>query len=101
MARRLETDRWLFGVTLVLCLTGAVIIFSASAITAQQMYGHSYIFVARQAAWLVIGLLGMFALMKMDYHRLREPAVVYTALCVVLVLLVSAFFLDKSHATHR
>ena len=55
MARRLETDRWLFGVTLVLCLMGAVMIFSASAITAQQLYGHSYIFVARQAAWLVMG----------------------------------------------
>lgn len=101
MARRLETDRWLFGVTLVLCLMGAVMIFSASAITAQQMYGHSYIFVARQAAWLVMGLLGMFALMKLDYHRLREPAVVYTVLCVVLVMLVGTFFLDKSHATHR
>ena len=101
MARRVETDRWLFGVTLVLCLMGAVMIFSASAITAQQMYGHSYIFVARQAAALVIGLLGMFALMKLDYHRLREPAVVYTVLCVVLVMLVGTFFLDKSHATHR
>ena len=101
MAKRLETDRWLFGVTLVLCLMGAVMIFSASAITAQQMYGHSYIFVARQAAWLVMGLLGMFALMKLDYHRLREPAVVYTVLCVVLVMLVGTFFLDKSHATHR
>lgn len=101
MAKRLETDRWLFGVTLVLCLMGAVMIFSASAITAQQMYGHSYIFVVRQAAWLVMGLLGMFALMKLDYHRLREPAVVYTVLCVVLVMLVGTFFLDKSHATHR
>jgi len=101
VARRLETDRWLFGVTLVLCLMGAVMIFSASAITAQQMYGHSYIFVARQAAWLVMGLLGMFALMKLDYHRLGEPAVVYTVLCVVLVMLVGTFFVDKSHATHR
>jgi cell division protein FtsW len=101
VARRLETDRWLFGVTLALCLMGAVMIFSASAITAQQMYGHSYIFVARQAAWLVMGLLGMFALMKLDYHRLREPAVVYTVLCLVVVMLVGTFFLDKSHATHR
>src|SRR5271165_5423317 len=55
----------------------------------------------RQAIWLVAGLMGMFALMKLDYHRLREPAVVYTALCVVLLMLVGTFFLDKSHATHR
>lgn len=101
MARRSDTDRWLFGVTLVLCLFGAVMIYSASAVTAENQYGHSYIFLLRQAVWLLAGLLGMFALMKLDYHRLREPAVVYTALCVVLLLLVGAFFLDKSHATHR
>src|SRR6202521_6391292 len=99
--RRLENDRWLFGVTLALCLFGAVMIFSASAVTAEQQYGHSYIFLVRQAAWLFIGLLGMFALMKTDYRRLREPSVIYPVVCVVLLLLVGTFFLDKSHATHR
>jgi len=73
--RRLENDRWLFGVTMTLCLLGAVMIFSASAITAQHQYGHSYIFLLRQTVWLEVGLAGMFALMRMDYHRLREPAV--------------------------
>jgi len=101
VARQAETDRWLFVVTLALCLLGTVMIFSASAVTAQQQYGHSYVFVLRQAVWLVAGLAGMFGLMRMDYHRLREPVVVYTALCVVAVLLVCTFFLDKSHATHR
>ncbi|MGA3176726.1 MAG: putative lipid II flippase FtsW [Candidatus Acidiferrum sp.] len=101
MPRSSDTDRWLFGVTLVLCLLGAVMIFSASAVTAQQQYAHSYYFLARQAVWLLLGLLGMFALMKLDYHRLREPAVVYLALCLVVVMLIGTFFLDKSHATHR
>ena len=101
MARQAETDRWLFMVTLALCLLGTVMIFSASAVTAQQQYGHSYVFVLRQAVWLVAGLAGMFGLMRMDYHRLREPVVVYTAVCAVAVLLVCIFFLDKSHATHR
>jgi cell division protein FtsW len=101
VARRFETDRWLFGVTLMLCLLGAVMIFSASAVTAAQQYGRAYIFVARQAVWLVAGLAGMFALMRLDYHRLREPAVVYTALCLVVLMLLGTFFLDKSHATHR
>jgi cell division protein FtsW len=99
--KRLENDRWLFGVTLALCLFVAVMIYSASAVTASQQYGRSYIFLLRQAAWLVIGILGMFALMRTDYRRLREPAVVYTTVCLVLIMLVSTFFLDKSHATHR
>jgi cell division protein FtsW len=85
----------------MLCLLGAVMIFSASAVTAEQQFGHSYHFVLRQVVWLAVGLLGMFALMKLDYHRLREPAVVYTVLCMVVVMLIGTFFLDKSHATHR
>src|SRR5215468_5469843 len=101
MPRRLENDRWLFIVTLALCLLGAVMIFSASAVTAEREYGHSYIFLLRQAAWLAIGLAGMFVLMRTDYRRLREPAVVYSVLCLVGLMLVGAFFLDKSHATHR
>src|SRR5260221_13175614 len=43
----------------------------------------------------------MFALMRTDYRRLREPAVVYPTIFLVLLMLVGAFFLDKSHATHR
>ncbi len=101
MPRRLENDRWLFGVTLALCLLGAVMVFSASAVTAEHQYGRSYIFLLRQAAFLLVGLFGMFALMRTDYRRLREPAVVYPALCVVLLMLIGTFFLDKSHATHR
>lgn len=101
MPRRLEIDRWLFGVTVALCLLGAVMIFSASAVTAQHQYGRSYIFLLRQASALVVGLLGMFVLMRTDYRKLREPAVVYSALCIVLLLLVATFFVDKSHATHR
>jgi cell division protein FtsW len=101
VVRREETDKWLFGVTLALCLLGAVMIFSASAVTAQQQYGHSYYFVLRQAVWLLAGMAGMFLLMKLDYHKLREPAVVYTVICAVLVMLVLALLMSKSHATHR
>src|SRR5580693_7577970 len=99
--RPLENDRWLFGVTLALCLLGAVMIFSASAVTADHQYGRPYIFLVRQAVWLVLGIFGMFALMRIDYRRLREPGVVCTAVCVVLLMLIGTFFLDKSHATHR
>src|SRR5246127_5151710 len=101
MPSRPDSDRWLFGVTLALCLFGAVMILSASAVTAEQLYGHSYIFLVRQAAWLLLGLLGMFVLMRTDYHKLRQPAVIYAVLSTVLAMLVSAFFLDRSHATHR
>ena len=74
MPRKLETDRWLFLVTLALCLIGAVMVFSASAVTAREQYGNGYYFLLRQLVWLALGLAGMFALMNVDYRRLRRAA---------------------------
>ena len=101
MPQKLETDRPLFLVTLALCLIGAVMVFSASALTAREQYGSAYYFLWRQLVWLVIGLLSMFAVMNFDYRRLRQPRFVLTLLSGVLLALIGLFFLDKSHETHR
>lgn len=101
MPRSLQTDRWLFSATLALCLLGVVMVFSASAVIAREQQGSAYTFILRQLVWLGLGLTGMFWLMNVDYTRLRQPAVIFSALFVVLVLLLVVLFLDKSHATHR
>jgi cell division protein FtsW len=101
MPRSLQPDRQLFGATLALCLIGAVMVFSASAVTAREEYGNGYTFLIRQLLWVAIGLAGMFKLMNTDYRILRQPRVIFTALSVTLVLLIAVFFLDRSHATHR
>src|SRR6204780_1535135 len=101
MPRSLQPDRQLFGSTLALCLIGAVMVFSASAVTAREEYGNGYTFLIRQLLWVAIGLAGMFKLMNTDYRILHQPLVIFTALSVTLVLLIAVFFLDRSHATHR
>lgn len=101
MPRKLETDRWLFLATLALCLMGAVMVFSASAVTAREQYGNGYHFLWRQLLWLAFGLAGMFVMMNFDYRRLRQPRFVFTLLSVVLLLLTGLFFLHKSHDTYR
>jgi cell division protein FtsW len=101
MPRSLQPDRQLFGVTLALCLLGAVMVFSASAMTAREQFGNGYIFLIRQFVYIALGIAGMFALMNFDYRRLRQPRVIFTGLAVTLVLLIAVFFLDRSHATHR
>jgi cell division protein FtsW len=101
MPRSLQPDRQLFGSTLALCLIGAVMVFSASAVTAREEYGNGYTFLLRQLLWIVIGMGGMFWLMNTDYRKLRQPGVIFTALSATLVLLIAVFFLDRSHAVHR
>ena len=91
----------MFGSTLALCLVGAIMVFSASAVTARDLYGNGSHFLLRQLLWLGFGLAAMMAVMNMDYRRLRRPRVIFTILVGVLILLAGVFFLDKSHATHR
>ncbi len=43
----------------------------------------------------------MFAMINLDYRRLRQPKFVLTYFFLVLIMLIGVFFLDKSHATHR
>ena len=97
----LQPDRKLFGVTLALCFIGVVMVFSASAVTAKEMYGNGYVFLERQIIWLAVGLFGMVRLMNFDYRKLREPRVIYSGLAAILALLIGVLFLDRSHATHR
>ncbi len=101
MPRSVQPDRWLFSVTVTLCLIGAVMVFSASAVMAREEYGNGYTFLLRQLAFLTVGLGGMFTLMNVDYRKLRQPVVVFTSLAVVLVMLIAVLFLDRQHATHR
>jgi cell division protein FtsW len=43
----------------------------------------------------------MFVTMKVDYRRYKQPAVVFSLLGITTLLLISVFFLDRSHNTHR
>jgi cell division protein FtsW len=101
MPRSLQPDRQLFIATLALCLFGAVMVFSASAMTARELFGNGYIFLIRQLVFIALGIGGMFFLMNTDYRKLRQPRVIFTGLSLTTVLLIAVFFLDRSHATHR
>jgi cell division protein FtsW len=101
MAKRVSVDTWLFTVTLLLVFVGLVMVFSASAVMAKERYGTGYYFLWRQLVWAVAGILAMAAAMRIDYRRYRHPGVVFSLLGITTLLLISVFFLDRAHHTHR
>ncbi len=101
MAKRVSVDGWLFTVTLLLVFIGLVMVFSASAVMAKERYGSGYFFLLRQLGWATGGILAMVAAMKIDYRRYKHPAVVFPLLGLTTLMLISVFFLDRSHHTHR
>src|SRR5271157_3039337 len=101
MAKRVSADKTLFIVTMLLVFIGLVMVFSASAVMAKERFGSAYTFLFRQLAWAVAGLVAMALAMRVDYRKLKHPAVVFTLLGATTILLISVFFLDRTHGTHR
>jgi len=101
MAKRVSVDGWLFTITLILVFVGLVMVFSASAVMAKERYGSGYFFLLRQVGWAAAGIAAMVAAMKLDYRRYKHPGVVFSVLGTTTLLLISVFFLDRAHNTHR
>ena len=101
MAKRVSVDRWLFAVTMLLVFVGLVMVFSASAVMARERFGSPYAFLSKQLIWAAAGLVAMVVTMRVDYRRYKHPALVFSLLGMTTLLLISVFFLDRSHNTHR
>ena len=101
MAKRVSVDRWLFTVTMLLVFVGLVMVFSASAVMARERFGSPYAFLLKQLMWAIAGLAAMVVTMRVDYRRYRHPALVFSVMGLTTLLLISVFFLDRSHNTHR
>ncbi len=101
MAKRVSVDRWLFAVTMLLVFVGLVMVFSASAVMARERFGSPYAFLLKQLIWASAGIVAMVVAMQVDYRRYKNPALVFSFLGITTLLLISVFFLDRSHNTHR
>jgi len=101
MSARIGVDKWMFFTTMLLVVVGLAMVFSASAVVAQEQYHSEFASVGRQALWALAGLLALLVLMHVDYTLYKSPKFIYPALCVTTLLLVFVFFIPGSHNTHR
>jgi rod shape determining protein RodA len=75
-------DWTLFFLSLAFVAVGVTTIYSANYVMSAQLAGH---LPARQATWLGLGLIAMFAAMTFDYHYIDRLA--YPFYGVMLLLL--------------
>ncbi|HEX8707174.1 MAG TPA: putative lipid II flippase FtsW [Pyrinomonadaceae bacterium] len=101
MARKLQADKWLFAATAGLALFGIVMVYSASAVIAQEENHNQYYYVVKQGIWTAIGFGVMLLAMQFDYQRLRDKRIVYGLLAVTFVLLLAVFAFPRINGAHR
>jgi cell division protein FtsW len=92
MARKLKSDKLLFTATLLLVCTSVVMVYSASAVVAMQVFQNQYLFLFKQLTFALVGLLLVQVIMRVDYRNYRQPVVIWTVLGVSAIALVAVLF---------
>ena len=83
-------DLTLLAVVLTLLAIGLAMVYSASGIKALDTLDEPRYYLIQQSAWVLVGLVAMFVVARIDYHRYRRlalPALVIAVLLLIAVLI--------------
>ena len=98
MARTLRSDHWLFWAALALVTISAAMVINATLVGTKATFAKSAF---RQLGILSVGLVGMFVAMRTDYHRLRQPAVIWSLLAVAVFGLIAVYGFHERNGARR
>lgn len=101
MAKRVGADKWLFFTTLLLVVVGLVMVFSASAVVAQERFHSAYALLGRQIIYALGGMLALVVLMHVDYRKYNSPRFIYPVVAMTTLLLVIVLFFPGLNGSHR
>jgi cell division protein FtsW len=101
MARKLQSDKWLFLATLALICASVVMVYSASALVALERFQQPYLFVTRQMMWAAVGIAILSIVMRVDYRAYRNERMVWLGLGIVTLMLVAVLFARPINGTRR
>ena len=101
MARKLYPDKWLFVATVGLALFGLVMVYSASAVVAQQENSNQFHYVTKQSIWTGIGFAVMFAAIRLDYMWLRNSRFAWGLIVLTVPMLLAVFVFPSVNGAHR
>jgi cell division protein FtsW len=82
----------LFIATILLVGLSVVMVYSASAVVMMEKFQRPYLFLTKQAMWAAMGIVVLGVVMRVDYHRYRQPMLIWLCLgCVALALIAVLF----------
>lgn len=88
MNQRPRVDGVLFLAVMALLAFGLIMVYSSSAVFAEDRYGDAWFFVKRQVVFVALGLLAMLAALRFGYQRLVRLGFALLLVTVVLLVLV-------------
>jgi cell division protein FtsW len=99
MARTLKSDKVLFWAAVLLVCTSIVMVYSATALTDQRSGGTATLI--RQLCWATLGIGTLLFTMRLDYHELRRPSLIWALIAVTAASLLAVFAFDQRLGARR
>jgi len=84
-----KTDYWIFVSVIMLIFMGVMMVYSSSAILANERYHDSYFFLKKEIVFALVAVGLMFTLMRVDYHLYWKLVYPFMFLTLVLCILVA------------
>lgn len=101
MARKLQSDKWLFLATLALICASVVMVYSASALVALERFQQPYLFVTKQLMWACMGIAVLSIVMRIDYRTYKNDKLIWAFLGLVTFMLIAVLFSRPINGTRR
>ena len=101
MIRPMYIDYTFLFIVVLLLAAGLVMLLSASAPSANRIYGNSYYFFLKQLACAVIGLVLMWFISRINYNFYKKFAPKLMFVCVILLVCVLIPGIGASHNGSR
>jgi cell division protein FtsW len=98
MARTLRSDQWLFWAALALVSVSSAMVVNASLKGADVTFTKS---ASKQILIAGTGLVALFVAMRTDYHRLRQPTIIWGLLAFSLAGLIGVYFFGQRNGATR
>ena len=92
-----EIDYTFLSIVILMVSFGLVMLLSASAPAASNMYnGDSYGLFRKQLVFVIVGLVGMWIVSRINFNRYKKYVPMFMLVCVFLLILVAIPFIGKS-----
>ncbi len=103
MAKKLQTDWFMFVIAAGLALFGSLMVYSASAMMSMKESTESsqYTYFLKQLMFVLIGIVLMFVVSRFDYRILNNKAVVFGILVVTSIALAAVLFFPEINGAKR
>lgn len=91
-----KVDLILGGCVILLIMLGQLMVFSASSMYSNQVYGTLFHFFLKQLLWGVVSIFLIIRISNFDYRKLNNEKTLIVMVIVTLVILVLVLFLGRT-----